>query len=93
MHRIVARPGRRQPILSGGPERVRRAPCPRFGDSDVALAARRVHRADPVLAAGPVAALVVWLLHASLDWDWEMPAVTLVAVVLAGMLVARADTA
>jgi O-antigen ligase len=59
----------------------------------VALAARHVHRADPVLAAGPVAALVVWLLHASLDWDWEMPAVTLVAVVLAGMLVARADTA
>ncbi|MEA2307547.1 MAG: hypothetical protein QOH43_4827 [Solirubrobacteraceae bacterium] len=57
----------------------------------VALAARRVNRADRALAAGPIAALVTWLVHASLDWDWEMPAVTLVAVVLAGMLVARAD--
>jgi hypothetical protein len=58
----------------------------------VGLAARRAHGADRALAAGPVAALVTWLLHAALDWDWEMPAVTLVAVVLAGMLVARADT-
>jgi O-Antigen ligase len=56
----------------------------------VALAARRVHRDDPALAAGPIAGLALWTLHAAIDWDWEMPALTLVAVVLAGTLVARA---
>jgi uncharacterized membrane protein YhaH (DUF805 family) len=55
----------------------------------VALAARRVHRYDPGLAAGPIAALALWTLHAAIDWDWEMPALTLVAVVLAGTLVSR----
>ena len=57
----------------------------------VALCARRVQAADPVLAAGPAAALAAWALHASLDWDWEMPALTLVALTLAAMLVARGD--
>jgi hypothetical protein len=59
----------------------------------VALAARRVHRYDPGLAAGPIAGLALWTLHAAIDWDWEMPALTLVAVVLAGTLVARAQPA
>jgi hypothetical protein len=59
----------------------------------VALAARRVHRYDPGLAAGPIAALTLWALHAAIDWDWEMPALTLVAVVLAGTLVARSQPA
>ena len=40
--------------------------------------------ADPALAAGPAAALAVWAVHSGVDWDWEMPALTLVAVVLAG---------
>jgi len=57
----------------------------------VAAAARAAHRADPALAAGPAAALVVWGLHASLDWDWEMPALTLVAVTLAALLAAASD--
>ena len=56
----------------------------------VAIGARAVHRADPVLAAGPIAALAVWAFHSAIDWDWEMPALTLVAVVLAGALLARA---
>ena len=56
----------------------------------VALAARAVHRADPLLVAGPIAALAVWTFHSAIDWDWEMPALTLVAVVLAGALLARA---
>jgi hypothetical protein len=56
----------------------------------VALAARSVHARDPGLAAGPIAGLTLWALHAAIDWDWEMPALTLIAVVLAGMLVARA---
>jgi len=53
----------------------------------VVAGARAAHRRDPAFAAGPVAALAVWGLHASLDWDWEMPALTLVAVTLAGVLV------
>jgi O-Antigen ligase len=57
----------------------------------VALAARRAYRADPVLGAGLLAVLVTWTLHAAIDWDWEMPAVTLLAVIAAGTLVARAD--
>jgi len=59
----------------------------------VALAARRVHAYDPGLAAGPIAGLTLWALHAAIDWDWEMPALTLVAVVLAGLLVARPEAA
>jgi hypothetical protein len=41
-------------------------------------------------AAGPIAAFVVYVAHAPLDWDWEMPAVTLVAMILAGQLLASA---
>jgi hypothetical protein len=57
----------------------------------VAVAARRALGRHRALAAGPLAALVVWFLHASIDWDWEMPAVTLVAIVLAGSLIALAE--
>ncbi len=53
-------------------------------------AARRALRATP-LAAGPIAGGVAYIAHAPLDWDWEMPAVTLVAIVLAGMLLALAQ--
>jgi O-Antigen ligase len=53
-----------------------------------ALGAARAWRADASLAAGLAAALSVWAVHACLDWDWEMPALTLVAVVLAGALLA-----
>jgi O-antigen ligase len=54
----------------------------------VALAARSAHRTSPTVAAGPLAALVVYAAHAPLDWDWEMPAVTLIAIVLAGAVIA-----
>jgi O-antigen ligase len=57
----------------------------------VALAARDAHRAAPCLASGPIAALVVYGVHAPLDWDWQMPAVTLVAIALGGFLIALAD--
>lgn len=56
----------------------------------IAAAARRALRATP-LAAGPIAGLVAYIAHAPLDWDWEMPAVTLVAIVLAAMLLALAS--
>ncbi len=54
----------------------------------IALAAARALAATPA-AAGPIAALVVYLAHSPLDWDWQMPAVTLVAAILAGSLLGR----
>lgn len=57
----------------------------------VILAAREALRLAPTLAAGPIAGCVVWLAHSPLDWDWQMPAVTLVAMVLAGALLGLAQ--
>jgi hypothetical protein len=31
----------------------------------------------------------VWTAHSAIDWDWEMPALTLVAALLAGIALAR----
>lgn len=53
----------------------------------VGAAARAAHRRDAALAAGPCAALIVFVVHAAVDWDWEVPAVTLPTLVLAGVLV------
>ena len=55
------------------------------------VAAVRAWRLDPALAAGPMAATCVWLFHTGLDWDWEMPAVSLVAVLSVGALAAWAE--
>jgi O-antigen ligase len=49
----------------------------------VAAALWRFWRDRPGLAAGPAAALALWAVHAGIDWDWEMPALTLVALALA----------
>jgi hypothetical protein len=57
----------------------------------IGLAARDALRVAPVLAAGPIAGLVTYIAHAPLDWDWQMPAVTLVAIGLAGALLAIAE--
>jgi hypothetical protein len=54
----------------------------------IALSVRAAHRVDPVLVAGPAAALTAWAFHSAIDWDWEMPALTLLAVVLTGPLLA-----
>jgi O-Antigen ligase len=54
----------------------------------LAAAARQLWRRDPALAAGPIAALVLFAAHAGIDWDWEMPALTMVALALAGAVVA-----
>jgi O-antigen ligase len=53
----------------------------------VALAARRALTVTPA-AAGLIAAVVAYLAHSPLDWDWQMPAVTLTAVIAAGSLLA-----
>ena len=57
----------------------------------VAVSARTAHRVVPSLAAGPIAGVVTWVAHSPLDWDWEMPAVTLIALVLAGLLLALSE--
>jgi hypothetical protein len=59
----------------------------------VGVAARRAYRAVPGVAAGPLAGVIVWVVHSPLDWDWQLPALSLVAVVLAGGLLALAETA
>ena len=48
-------------------------------------------RRDPALAAGPAAAMLVWVVHAGLDWDWEMPALTGVALLLAAAILGWED--
>jgi hypothetical protein len=57
----------------------------------VAAAARRALRLHGGAAAGATAVTLAWLLHASIDWDWQLPAVTLPALVLAGALVALSE--
>jgi hypothetical protein len=57
----------------------------------VAWAAARALTRRPELAAGSVAALLAWFLHASIDWDWQLPAVTLPALTLAGLVVVLAE--
>jgi O-Antigen ligase len=57
----------------------------------VGLAARRALHREPGLLAGAAAAATVWLLHATIDWDWQVPAVTLPALVMAGALIAAGE--
>ncbi len=59
----------------------------------VTVAALDAHRSWPVFAAGPISALVVYVVHAPLDWDWQMPAVTAIAMVLAGTLIGLSEPA
>jgi O-antigen ligase len=56
----------------------------------VPLAAVGAARRNP-LAAGALGAYVAFLVHAGIDWDWEMPAVTLAALAcgIALLLAAR----
>jgi O-Antigen ligase len=49
----------------------------------VAVGAVRLQRLDPAAGAGIAAGLVVLAFHAGLDWDWEMPALSLVGLLLA----------
>jgi O-antigen ligase len=57
----------------------------------VAVAGRRALLGGQPLAAGCCAAATVWLVHASIDWDWEIPAVTLPAILMAGALIVAAE--
>jgi hypothetical protein len=55
------------------------------------LSAVRAHRREPGPMAGLIAVAGLWAVHAGLDWDWEVPAVTLVAVIAVAAVMARAD--
>ncbi|MGB9185276.1 MAG: O-antigen ligase family protein [Solirubrobacteraceae bacterium] len=57
----------------------------------VVLAAARALRRSRS-AVGPAAAVVAYFAHSPLDWDWQMPALTLVAIALIGALLAIGDT-
>ena len=54
----------------------------------LATAVRR--RGDPLVATA-AAGFAVFAVHAGVDWDWEMPVVTLVALACAGTVLARRD--
>ena len=57
-----------------------------------AAPARRALRRQPRAGRRRAAPrCVAWLLHASIDWDWQLPAVTLPALVLAGGLLAASE--
>jgi len=57
----------------------------------VGAALVRLYRRDPAAATGLAAGLAAWAFHAGLDWDWEMPAVTLPALLLAAAAVAWSE--
>jgi hypothetical protein len=59
----------------------------------IALAARDAVRALPSRAIGLAAGFVVYIAHSPLDWDWQMPALTLFGLLLAGGLLALAELA
>jgi O-antigen ligase len=54
------------------------------------LAAAVLARASPLVPAA-LAAYAAYLVHAGVDWDWEMAAVTLSALATAAALIAAAD--
>lgn len=56
----------------------------------IAAGATAAVRRERELVAGSVAALSALAVHAGLDWDWEMPAVALPALVVAGVLLRTA---
>lgn len=56
----------------------------------VAVAARRLLRDGAAGTVGAITCVAAWLVHANLDWDWQMPALTLLAVACAGAVLGAA---
>ncbi len=59
-----------------------------IGVVGVGVAAHRALRERHVLAPGVAAGSATWVVHAQLDWLWEMPAATLNAILLAAVAIA-----
>jgi hypothetical protein len=59
----------------------------------IATAVRRLrhapHGREQALAGACLAAAIAWLVHGVVDWDWDIPGVTLPALVLLGVAAAR----
>ena len=55
-------------------------------------AARARRRAGPVVAPA-IAGTATWAVHAGIDWDWELPALSLLALLLAARLLATSEPA
>jgi hypothetical protein len=51
--------------------------------------ALRIRGPNRGLYAALFAVVLAWSIHQAFDWDWQMPAVTLVVVILAGVALAR----
>jgi hypothetical protein len=51
--------------------------------------ASRIRGPDRALYAALFAVTLAWAIHQALDWDWQMPAVTLGVLMLAGLALAR----
>ena len=56
----------------------------------VVAGAARLQRAAPGAGAAAFGGLAAWSVHVSLDWGWEMPSVSLLAVLLAAAVVSAA---
>jgi O-antigen ligase len=56
----------------------------------VPLVAGASRRSQPLVPAS-LGALTAYLAHASIDWDWELPALTVAAILVAAGLVTTAD--
>lgn len=57
----------------------------------VIAATVRALRRHPALAPGAAAGVSVWLAHSAFDWDWELPALSLVGFLLAAALLAWSE--
>jgi hypothetical protein len=57
----------------------------------VGAAVLQLYRIDRRVGAGLAAGLAAWAFHAGLDWDWEMPAVTMPALLLAAAAIAWSE--
>jgi hypothetical protein len=59
----------------------------------VGAGAVRLYRREPAAATGLAAGLAAWAIQTGLDWNWEMPAVTLQALLLAAAAIAWGERA
>src|SRR5947209_19894104 len=53
-------------------------------------AAWRARGPDRAMYAAVFALMLSWAVEAGVDWDWEMPVVTVIVFALGGMVLARA---
>lgn len=57
----------------------------------IAACVRSAWRADRRLIAGPAAGLIAFASHTAIDWDWQVPGVTLFALLLSAVAIASID--